>query len=76
MKKLFKEFVIVAAILAVVLIIAQYCMGGITLAMCGYLLICSAVISAIVMVIWVVVGMWVSGPVTRFINKTFELMGR
>ena len=76
MKKLFKEFVIVAAILAVILIIAQYCMGGITLAMCGHLLICSAVVTAIVMAIWVVVGMWVSGPVTRFINKTFELMGR
>ena len=76
MKKLFKEFVIVAAILAVVLIIAQYCMGGITLAMCGYLLICSAVISAIVMVIWGVVDTWVCGPVTRFINKAFELIGR
>ena len=76
MKKLFKEFILVTAVLAAILIIAQYCIGGITLAMCGHLLICSAVVTAIVMAIWVVVGMWVSGPVTRFINKTFELMGR
>ena len=76
MKKLFKEFVLVTAILAAILIIAQSCMGGITLAMCGHLLLCSAVTTAIVMVIWVAVGMWVCGPVTRFLNKTFELMGR
>ena len=76
MKKLFKEFILVTAILAVILIIAQYCMGSITLAMCGHLLLCSAVTTAIVMVIWVVVGMWVCGPITRFLNKTFELMGR
>ena len=76
MKKLFKEFVLVTAILAVILIIAQSCMGGVTLAMCGHLLLCSAVTTAIVMAIWVAVGIWVCGPVTRFLNKTFELMGR
>jgi putative Mn2+ efflux pump MntP len=76
MKKLFKEFVLVTAILAAILIIAQSCMGGVTLAMCGHLLLCSAVTTAIVMAIWVAVGIWVCGPVTRFLNKTFELMGR
>ena len=76
MKKLFKEFVLVTAILATILIIDQSCMGGVTLAMCGHLLLCSAVTTAIVMAIWVAVGIWVCGPVTRFLNKTFELMGR
>jgi hypothetical protein len=76
MRKLFKEFILVTAVLAAILIIAQYCIGGITLAMCGHLLLCSAVTTAIVMAIWVAVGIWVCGPVTRFLNKTFELMGR
>ena len=42
----------------------------------SYVLLTAAIASAVVMLIWYFVGMWVMRPVVRFFTKTFELIGK
>jgi Kef-type K+ transport system membrane component KefB len=75
--KITKAFVIVTAIVTLILLGVFSILGGeITPVVYGYVVLFSAIFTAAVMVIWFIVGMWVSGPVIRFLNRTFELMGR
>jgi hypothetical protein len=75
--KITKAFVIVTAIVTLILLGVFSILGGeITPVVYGYVVLFSAIFTAAVMVIWFIVGMWGSGPVISFLNRTFELMGR
>jgi len=77
MKTIFKAYIVVTLIVAAILI-GFYALSGssVTIGSCGSALLLSAIASVIVMVVWYLVCLWISGPVARFFNKIFEAIGR
>jgi putative Mn2+ efflux pump MntP len=71
-----KAYIGITLIVAAILISISAMGNSVTLETCGYALLISAIATAVVMLIWYVVGMWICEPIARFLTKTFELMGR
>lgn len=77
MKALTKVFLTMTAMIAFI-IIAFYCITGseITLDICSFAITIAVVVSAVVIAVWYLVGMWVCGPFAKYLTKTIEMVGR
>jgi len=71
-----KAYIGITLIIAAILISISAMGNSVTLETCGYALLISAIATAVVMLIWYVVGMWICEPIARFFTKAFEVMGR
>lgn len=71
-----KAYIGITLIVAAILISFSVMGNSVTLETCGYALLISAIATAVVMLIWYVVGMWICDPIARFFTKAFEVMGR
>jgi putative Mn2+ efflux pump MntP len=71
-----KAYIGITLIVAAILVSFSVMGNSVTLETCGYALLISAIATAVVMLIWYVVGMWICEPIARFFTKAFEVMGR